>query len=362
VKQKQHRLLIFYVFLFVLTGCNISKEIGNLETSTVSPTQTTTKTLTPTFLPTITSTFTPKPTFTATPIPWESYIFTEIVRIDYVGKLWLPIPRDWDGIGMTNVEIINISPPPDEIHDDVQGNRIAYWSVNYSSAQDYTITFSAKLAPINYEIDPDNIQEYDTTSFEYQQYTQPSEWIQSGDEEIIQLAKDIVGDEDNPYYQAKRIHSWVVQNIRPGDVADAKETLIRREAGCGGHSWLFVALLRSLGIPARGIGGITPTRNQFQEGEFGWRLGGFYTHIWSEFFLQDVGWIQVDAGDISSFGQIRQQHIVLFRGEDIELGNKYPLDTIPWFHMPQVDLLVNSSIPQTQTTGDNDIILVVETP
>jgi len=365
MKQQQRMIHIICLFLIILTGCSAPKsETGNPVISTVTPTYTNTSTLTttPTILPTITSTITPKPTFTATPIPWESYVFTEKIRIGGVGKLWMPIPREWDGIGMSNVEIIDISPPPDEIYDDEQGNRIAFWSIYNRNDLNIIITFSAQLAPISYHIDPNNLQEYDTSSFEYQRYTQPSEWVQSDDEEIVQLARDIVGSVENPYYQAQMIHSWVAQNIRPGDVADAKESLQRGEAGCGGHSWLFVALLRSLGVPARGIGGITPTGNKFQSGEYGWRTEGFGIHVWSEFFLQEVGWIQVDAGDTNMFGELNQQHIVLFRGEDIELGNDYPLNTVPWFHMPQVDFLGNNSTPRSQTTGDNDIILIVEKP
>jgi hypothetical protein len=269
-----------------------------------------------------TATFTPRPTSTLTPIPWQSYKFTYLTRIGGVGKLWMPTPQEWDGIGMDNVAIVNISPKPDDIYQDNQGNSIAFWEVKYSSAKDYSITFTIDLAPIKYVIDPDQIGEYDKENTEYQHYTQPSTRIESDNEIIIQLAKQIVGNETNPYKKARLIHQWVSENIiGPGNDAEtALSVLESRGGGCSGHSSLFIALLRSLGIPARNVSGLhTVYEGYFSNGS--WSEGTLHTHVWSEFYLPNYGWIQSDATQQGYFAEINEPRIILSRGEDIELGH-----------------------------------------
>ena len=285
---------------------------------------------------------------TTTPIPWRSFIITETLSIDDVGRLWMPLPTNWNGIGMANVKILKIKPEPQEIYDDIHGNKIAYWYVGGRKGV-YKIVFSLDLSKISMDINPETIEEIDKSSEEFALYTNPSEWIQSDDEQIISLAKRIVDSEKNPYKQAKEIHNWVFRNIHKGDIGDALSTLQNRGAGCGGKSHLFVSLLRSLGIPSRNVFGLHGgDKVLLKSGRV--RNGAFFPHIWSEFYVPGYGWIQVDAGDSNGFGMISDYRIVLGKGEDIELGNGYPLGTVPWFHSPNTNN-IGSSTPRTQTWG-----------
>jgi len=294
---------------------------------------------------------------------WQSYKMTYSISIGNVGKLWIPIPREWDGIGMTNVSVINISPQPDDTFQDNQGNMIAFWNVGYRGSTNYSITFNIDLAPIKYVINPNQISDYDKSSPEYQRYTQPSSRIESDSEIIIQLAKQIIGSETNPYKQARLIHAWVSKNIKgPGEDGEtALSTLEKRRGACGGHSFLFVALLRSLGIPARDVSGLhTVYQGSFTNGS--WLEHTLYTHVWSEIYLPGYGWIQSDtsAGE-QNFAEINEPRIILSRGEDIELGHGYPLNKVPWFHIPHIDIIGNSD-PKTQTVGDSLTLTVEKLP
>lgn len=333
--------------------------------SNVASTRPDKSTATPTLVvftssPIASPTFTPRPTRTPTPIPWQSYKFTYSIKIGGVGKLWIPVPKEWDGVGMTNVSIDDISPKPDEIYQDNQENTIAFWNVNYANVKDYSVTFSIKLAPIKYIIDPDKIGEYDKSSAEYQRYTKSSTRIESDDEKIIQLAKQIVGNETNPFKQAELIHRWVSTNIKGNGFngETALSTLNARYASCGGHSFLFIALLRSLGIPSRDVSGLhTVYEGYFSNGSF--KEHTLYTHVWTEFYLPNYGWIQSDtSAGLQNFAEINEPRIILSRGEDIELGHDYPLQTVPWFHIPNSNKVGNAD-PKTQTIG-KDLLLIVE--
>jgi hypothetical protein len=233
--------------------------------------------------------------------------------------------------------------------------------VGYRGAKDYSVTFIIRLAPIKYVIQPDNIDEFDSSSIEFQLYTKPSARIESDNEKIIALARQIVGTETNPYRQAQLVHKWVSNNIKgPGeDYETALTTLEKRNGACGGHSFLFVALLRSLGIPARAVSGLhTGYGRYFIDGSFWDRT--LYTHVWSEFYLPNYGWIQSDTSSgPQNFAEINEPRIVLSRGEDIELGHEFPSIAVPWFHIPHVDSFIGGD-PKTQWPGDS-LTLKVET-
>lgn len=298
----------------------------------------------------------PRPTATATPIPWQRYKMTISLRIGRINKLWMPVPRNWDGIGMANVEILNISRKPDDLYNDEQGNLIAFWNVANRATAEYSMTFLIDLAPIAYKIDPNLIEHYDISTWEYQRYTQPSKMIQSTDERIIQLAHQIVEKETNPYHQARLIHNWVSRNIKSGRVHDAITTLELREGDCGSHSHLYIALLRSVGIPARNVTGWTSGyKGYFSSGE---ARGGHAEsatlghHGWTEFYLPKYGWIQSDtSAGPQNFSGINEPRIILSRGEDIKLEHGYPLITVPWFQSPQSNVMTESD-PPTQTWGE----------
>ncbi|MBX3119546.1 MAG: transglutaminase domain-containing protein [Fimbriimonadaceae bacterium] len=67
---------------------------------------------------------------------------------------------------------------------------------------------------------------------------------------------------------------------RAGQAPDASQTLRSKKGDCGGLSAAYVALLRTVGIPARTVAGFTEGQNQW--------------HVWTEFYLPNAGWIPVD--------------------------------------------------------------------
>jgi len=211
--------------------------------------------------------------------------------------------------------------------------------------------------PIYHDVDLDLIQEYDTSSWEYQRFTQPSTNIQSTNQDVIQLAYDIVGEETNPYEQARLVHRWVSMNIESGGTAGDLISVLEtnRSHDCYGKAVAFIGLLRSLGVPARLIGGYHNYRDgRFSDGLYEWPEEPFGIHVWAEFYAPGFGWLQVEPGDPHGFHRINEQRIVMFRGEDIELATGYP--QIDHFHMPYVNY------PPQQTMGEALTLIVESLP
>ena len=115
-------------------------------------------------------------------------------------------------------------------------------------------------------------------------YLRPEALIQSGDEEIISVAKEIVGGTTEPYEAAKMIMEWVFESVEKTplvSIPDAKQILRHRKGDCNEHATLLTALLRAVGIPARIAAGLV------------YNDGKFYYHAWNEAYLDR--WISMDA-------------------------------------------------------------------
>ena len=113
----------------------------------------------------------------------------------------------------------------------------------------------------------------------------PSLFVQSADERVVKLAKQLVGEERNAWEAARKINRWLYKNIRKVGTAalsNAVETLESKAGDCTEHTVLFVALARAAGIPAREVAGVTA----IEGGE------GLYYHAWPEVWVGR--WVAMD--------------------------------------------------------------------
>ncbi|MFH1743254.1 MAG: transglutaminase domain-containing protein, partial [bacterium] len=135
-------------------------------------------------------------------------------------------------------------------------------------------------------------------------YLKPSYAIPSSDPKILRTARRIAGGESRRHEQIRLLMEWIKDNIQqaPVDVYSAIDVLEGKKAECQGHTLLYTAFARGLGIPTRVANGIVYT-TEFK---------GFLYHTWAE-SLVDGHWIAVDP----IFHQIPADatHIKLIEGE-----------------------------------------------
>jgi len=120
------------------------------------------------------------------------------------------------------------------------------------------------------------------------QYTRPEPLVQSEAPEIAKLARRITGREHDVRVKLERINAWVHDSLKKRvtfGVPSALQVLRARSGDCNDHTQLFVALARSIGVPARFAAGLAYVD------------GKFYYHAWPEVLL--TGWVAVDP----TFGQ-----------------------------------------------------------
>jgi len=172
-----------------------------------------------------------------------------------------------------------------------------------------------------FEVDPDNVGEYDTESDFYKEYT-ASRGNTEITPEISETASQVVGVETNPYLAAKKLYDYVVENVDYGHVphitmwprGEPESVYVheKRLGDCGAQCIYFTALCRAVGIPCRTTGG--------------WQLiaGDFSDHFWAEFYLPNYGWIPADTSVAQipnyipglSEGERKEFRDFLFGGQD----------------------------------------------
>jgi hypothetical protein len=137
-------------------------------------------------------------------------------------------------------------------------------------------------------------------------YLASTSTVPARDRAIADLAARIVARTSEDRDRVRLLVAWIGDNVRlsPADVWSALDVLQKRAADCQGHTYLYAALARALGIPTRVVNGIVYSEE----------LDGFLYHTWAE-SLVGGHWLAVDP----TFGSVPADatHVKLVEGETL---------------------------------------------
>jgi len=157
----------------------------------------------------------------------------------------------------------------------------------------------------------------------YEAYTLPTEKIDSNNPNVAAKAAELAEGEDDLFKVTFKLASWVEENVKydlnslTATVSQsASWVLENREGVCDEMTSLFVAMARSLGIPARFVSGISYTTSDlFKE--------NWQPHGWAEVYFPNIGWVSFDTA-FGEYGYVDVTHIQLREGFDpSEPATKY---------------------------------------
>ncbi len=167
------------------------------------------------------------------------------------------------------------------------------------SAARFEVSYEVTTVSQWFDIKPEEIQGYDTTSQLYRKFTGegPPHIVFSA--EIKSLSQQIIGNEPNPVKKVRKIFQWINDNISWASALEYSTVncipayvLENRHGDCGMQSLLFITLARYNGIPAKW--------------QSGWYMFPVQTnmHDWTEVYYEGIGWVPVDP----SFGLINSDN------------------------------------------------------
>ncbi|MFQ3621043.1 MAG: transglutaminase domain-containing protein [Spirochaetales bacterium] len=202
------------------------------------------------------------------------------------GGLYLWIPRVQEGPNQRDVQLTTQEPKA-EI-ENYNGLMLVLLR-NLNPNQRYTVSQSFLLDRYETEFRV-NIQklkpDYEKARPSYQLYTAANSVTPVEDPEIVKIVQLVVGNEKNPYAKARRIYSYLLQKLQYVPSQNYRSVVEGLREGRGDaytFALLFVAMARNTGIPARTLAGYLVTEGKQA-----------LPHFWCEFYLEQVGWIEVD--------------------------------------------------------------------
>ena len=153
----------------------------------------------------------------------------------------------------------------------------------------------------------------------YEQYTLPTAKIDSDNPDVIAQAARLAEGEDDLFKAVFNLASWVSENINydlneltTNSAQKASWVLKNKQGVCDEMTSLFVAMARSLGIPAKFVSGISYTENADVLAVVGNNWAG---HGWAEVYFPEIGWVSFDI-TFDEYGYIDVTHLKLREGFD----------------------------------------------
>jgi len=234
------------------------------------------------------------------------------------------------------VRIDSLSPKPIEIYEDEDGNYMAKYRLNPGSNLEVSLKGSVRTYGV--QIDPEKGGNFkDIPNELLNNYTKEDIFWEVNSLEVKNTAQKILDKDKNVSLNAQKIYKFLIENYKYDFEILKKNNIerygalktLKRESkmGCMEFTDTFIALARSMGIPAREINGYAyskdPEKNpiniSINEGD---RL-----HAWPEFYDPNFGWVQIDptwgnTSGIDYFSKLDLNHIVLVTKG---INSKYPL-------------------------------------
>jgi transglutaminase-like putative cysteine protease len=132
--------------------------------------------------------------------------------------------------------------------------------------------------------------------------------------DISNTASEITSGSDNLFEAVSRLSSWVNRNVKydlkyGNEAKNSTWTFENRKGTCDEFSVLFIAMCRSIGIPARYVSGIAYSNMP--------EINGFGSHAWAEAYFPGTGWVSFDP-TYNQHGYTDSSHIKFMDSPDAE--------------------------------------------
>lgn len=156
------------------------------------------------------------------------------------------------------------------------------------------VIIEVNLSPLNSRV-PFPIPSQQLSS-EVRSFLNPEKNIPVNEEGIAAQAKRLVQNARTVPEAASAILNWIVDNFTydagPNTPQDGRSVFFTKRGSCVGYTNLAIAMLRSVGIPARYVHGYLPPGYDWGISKKYWGVqisGGGY-HAWVEVYYPDIGW------------------------------------------------------------------------
>ncbi|TGN12005.1 transglutaminase-like domain-containing protein [Leptospira ilyithenensis] len=196
-----------------------------------------------------------------------------------------------------------------EIEYDSLGNRSVKFSVPaLSSGESFEkIVYKAKMKRFKIEFDLSSLRSKLSdlrTDSKFSAYT-ANDWFLKYDDEIVKEKRtEVLGEDPDIFETLSRTQEYVSKiPYKSGKFEPAPQVISKNNGACTEHSYVTMAFLRSIGIPARLVWNYLPTESSDKI---------FLNHKFVEAWTEEFGWIPMEplAGPAKIPGSTYARHVV----------------------------------------------------
>jgi hypothetical protein len=183
---------------------------------------------------------------------------------------------------------------------------------------------------------------YDGKDKDIKKSIEPTEYLQTKDDKIIDLVKHAATTPDDAVKASFQIENFVMGYITKKDLsvgyASAAEVARSRQGDCSEHALLTAAMCRAAGIPARVACGLV------YADVLGEKKNVFGAHMWTEVYLGDK-WYPIDSTRAPN--GFSAGHITLARGNGNPTDFFSLVNTLGCFKIDKVTVGANANTAPT---------------
>ena len=228
--------------------------------------------------------------------------------------LWSPQIRNFPY--QRNVQSLSIDPPAHKkFLDKENGNTILFWDLSEALKDNDSLLIRRRFRYVAYDYRP--MPPADSTFLKSRDiplnirkfYTKSEPFLVQSDS-MLQRARQIAAKAKNALRRAEALHHWVYEKmtyVYPPEKRGAQNALQTLRGDCGQYAALFIALARSLQIPAR------------QQSGFVFSAERVSYHVWAEIYLAGLGWYPADPTRENGFGYLDNKRLIASVGMNIFL-------------------------------------------
>jgi len=273
-----------------------------------------------------------------------SYAFT-VANIPSDSKqveIWLPVPRSDLHQSITNLKITSDYPYA-FLEDPKYHNAILKIAAKEKIPARLPVSMQFTVTRSSYRLlEKRNLFPNDADKLTVEQFLLPDRLIPI-DKKITKEASAVVGEEMSKFEKARALYDHVVSTMvydKSGTgwgLGNALYACDARRGNCTDFHSLFIGLARASGIPARFVIGF-PIPAGIAKGQ----IPGY--HCWAEFYLNDRGWVPIDASEAFKhpekrdlfFGGLDENRVQFTVGRDIPLAADENIEPLNYFIYPYV--------------------------
>jgi transglutaminase-like putative cysteine protease len=244
---------------------------------------------------------------------FDFYYHATLPKMAEPARMWLPLPAN-DTFQTVAIKSIDAPGQRRILEDQEFGNRVLFLELEPAD--------SGKTVEIHFEVSRLEKAVYESQTSDPENYLTPEQLVPA-DEQFRQIAEEVVQGKKGDLVRARALYDHVIDRMRymkygsGWGVGDAVYACDSRTGNCSDYHSYFIALARSVDIPARfAIGAAIPSERN------NGGIDGY--HCWAEFYA-DGKWWPVDISEADKytalatyfFGHNPANRVELSRGRDL---------------------------------------------